>query len=153
MFFVPPRGRKWSKNRSKTNLKAVLSWEAKTTPKHGPKWLQHGSKIDPSWGHVGLQSRHGPAQERSQDDVNKNVCKKLIFWAILEASWAGKSKKEPPRMHPPGWPEGWVDCKFARIGKNCQELPWCLAQLHPLRGGAGSTCPAGQPRHRALGLS
>ena len=42
-----------------------------------------------------------------------------------------------------------------QICKNWQELARDLHVIHhsctPQGGGAGSTCPAGQPRHRALG--
>ena len=82
MFFEVSGGRKSIKNRSKSDLKVVLSGEAKATPKNAPKWLQHGSKIGPSWGHVGLQNRHGPAQERSQDDVKKCL-QEADFWSHL----------------------------------------------------------------------
>ena len=63
--FVPPRGRKLMKNRSKIASQCILNEESKTTPKDAPKSLQHGSKIDPSWGHVGLQNRLRGAQERT----------------------------------------------------------------------------------------
>ena len=49
-FFIPQE----VKNRQKIVLKAILSWDAKRTPKNNPKLLQHGSKFRPSWGRVGL---------------------------------------------------------------------------------------------------
>ena len=79
MFFVPPRGRKSIKNRPKIVSKGIFNEERKRAPKNGPKSAQHGSKIDPSWGHVGLQNRLGPVQERTrkdtQDDTEKNTQK------------------------------------------------------------------------------
>jgi len=73
MFFEVSGGRKSIKNRSKSHLKTVLSWEAKAAPKNAPKWLQHGSKIDPTWGHLGLQNRLGPAQERRENDTENKT--------------------------------------------------------------------------------
>ena len=71
--FVASEGRKSIKDPSKSCLKAILREEAKTTPKNVPKSAQHGSKIGPSWGHVGLQSRLGPAQERRENDTENKT--------------------------------------------------------------------------------
>ena len=53
MFFVPPRGRKSIKNRPKIVSENILNEESKRATKNGSKNAQHGSKIAPSWGHVG----------------------------------------------------------------------------------------------------
>ena len=47
----------------------------KEHPKNDPKSGQHGSKIDPSWGHVGLQNRLGPAEDRRENDTEKDTAK------------------------------------------------------------------------------
>ena len=73
MVFVPPRGRKSMKNRPKIVSKSILKEENKRAAKNGPKNAQHGSKIDPSWGHVGLQNRLGPAQERRKNDTENDT--------------------------------------------------------------------------------
>ena len=87
MFFALPEGRKSIKNRSKIASKSILSAEAKTTPKNVPKSAQHGSKIDPGWGHVGLQNRLGPAQERrnnvTENDTAKNPAKDTEHKPVL----------------------------------------------------------------------
>ena len=45
----------------------------KQQPKNVRKIVQHGSKFGPSWGHVGLQNRLGPAQERRKNDTENET--------------------------------------------------------------------------------
>ena len=73
MFLEDSGGRKSMKNPWKSDLATVWRWGAKATPKNAPKWLQHGSKIDPTWGHLGLQNRLGPAQEQTKNDTENKT--------------------------------------------------------------------------------
>ena len=78
-FFGVPEGRKSIKNRPKIVSHRILNEESKRTSRNGSERAQHGSKIGPSWGHVGLQNRLGPVQERTrkdtQDEAEKNTQK------------------------------------------------------------------------------
>ena len=73
MFFVPPRGRKSIENRPKIVSKSILNEESKRAPKNSSKSTQDGSRIDPSWGHVGLQNRLGAVQERRKNDTERDT--------------------------------------------------------------------------------
>ena len=97
MFFVPPRGRKSMKNRSKIASQCILNEESKTTPKNAPKSLQHGSKIGPSWGHVGLRSRLGAVQERRENDTERDT----------EKEAQKDTKKDQKKIRRPSHPAVW----------------------------------------------
>ena len=71
--FEDAENRKAIKNQQKIVLKAILSWDAKRTPKNVPKSGQHSSNMGSSWGHVGLQDRLGPAQERRENDTENGT--------------------------------------------------------------------------------
>ena len=74
--FEDREDRKAIKKQQKIILKAILSWDAKRTPKNVTKSGQHGSNMGSSWGHVGLQDRLGPAQERRKNDTENDTEKK-----------------------------------------------------------------------------
>ena len=95
MIFVPPRGRKSMKNRSKIVSQCILNEESKTTPKNAPKSLQHGSKIAPSWGHVGLRNRLGAVQERRENDTERDTEKEA-----QKDTKKGQKKSAGPPVRP-----------------------------------------------------
>ena len=67
----------------------------KQSPKNVRKMIQHGSKLGPSWGHLGFQNRPGRVQGR----------KKRIPEAITKKGQKSVSKKlgleGPPRGEAP----------------------------------------------------
>ena len=90
-------------NQSKIVLKTTLCWDAKTTTQTCQKMIQHGSKLGPSWGHVGFQNHPGCVQGRKKcipEAIRKEIRKSI------EKPRSG----EAPRREAPGGVEGkWPD--------------------------------------------
>ena len=69
--------------------------------------------------------------------MSKKCLQKVDFWSHL-GGILGRLKQKKCTNNAPGGVDprgGWI-ARIARIGKNCQELAWCLSQLHPARRGA-----------------
>ena len=58
-------------NRSKIDQNRILNEDAKAAPKKVPKSGQHGSKMGPSWGQVGLQTRPRAKRKRHRKQDRK----------------------------------------------------------------------------------
>ena len=100
MFFALPEGRKSIENRPKIVSKSILNEESKRAPKNSPKMIQNGSKIDPSWGHLGLQNRLGGVQERRKNDT-QDENEKLSEKAHEGLPPAAPTGPESGRRRPP----------------------------------------------------
>ena len=82
-------------NQSKIVLKTTLCWDAKTTAQKCQKMIQHGSKLGPSWGHVGFQNRPGRVQGRKKcipEAIRKEDQKKYRKTSVWGGSQTGSAE-------------------------------------------------------------
>ena len=104
--------------------------------KQHPKMLQHRSNMAPKSAQVGAMLGSKTVMDPPKSEaktMSKKCLQKVDFWSHLGGILGRINKKNPlRRVDPRG---GWI-ARIARIGKNCQELPWCPSQLHPARRGA-----------------
>ena len=111
--------------------------------------VQNGSNMVPKSTQVGAMLGSKTVMDPPKSEaktMSKKCLQKVDFLSHLGAILGPKKAKKTPHV-----PLAELTRRGSglQICKNWQELAWCPAQLHPLRGGAGSNCPTGQPRHRA----
>ena len=98
--------------------------------------VQNGSNMAPKSTQVGAMLGSKTVMDPPKSEaktMSKKCLQKVDFWSHLGGILGqGKKCSSPGGVDPNG---GWI-ARIARIGKNCQELPWCPSQLHPARRGA-----------------
>ena len=141
--------RKSIKNRSKSHLKAVLSWDAERTRKNHPKWLQHGSKNDPSWRPKTLWAPSGGRPRAKKERPPRRDQKTTRHGPDI----AKKDSKKTLKIGRGGLTRGGLrDCKFARIGRIWQRPGSDPSQLHPAGRGRRIHLPCGPTPPPCLGV-
>ena len=141
-YFLPSGGSKIDqksiKIASQSGLKLRCRKNTQKSSEMVPTWFQKRPKL-------GGQNALGPVWGPSKSEERTTPKTRPKNNTPLEASWVGEAKKSFGGTDPRS---GWI--------ANLQELAkigLVSSTAAPLRGGTRSTCPAGQPRHRALGLS
>ena len=115
-----------------------------------PKMVQDGSNMAPKSTQVGAMLGSKTVMDPPKSEaktMSKKCLQEIDFLSHLGSEKThGRLPPAARRLDPPG---GWI-ARIARIVKSCLVSSTAAPRK---AGGAGSTCPAGQPRHRALGLS
>ena len=118
--------------------------------------VQNGSNMVPKSTQVGAMLGSKTVMDPPKSEaktMSKKCLQKVDFWSHLGGILGRLKQKKPTKNAPAGLTRG---VGGLQICKNWQELSrtaMVFITAAPPSGGAGSTCPAGQPRHRALGLS